>query len=83
MGANITRILGLSSFFLSSGYGGALFPMVKRPEREADHSSPSSAVDNAWNYTSNSSCILMAWYLVKQLDNFVFRLNEEISPSDK
>jgi hypothetical protein len=29
------------------------FPWVKRPEREADNSSPSSAeVKNAWSYTS-------------------------------
>jgi hypothetical protein len=29
------------------------FPWVKRPEREADHSPPSSAkVKNAWSYTS-------------------------------
>jgi hypothetical protein len=29
------------------------FPGVKRPRREADHSSPSSAeVKNAWTYTS-------------------------------
>jgi len=32
---------------------GALPLGVKRPEREADHSTPSSAdVENAWNYTS-------------------------------
>jgi hypothetical protein len=32
---------------------GALFLRVKRPGREADHSSPSNAeVKNAWSYTS-------------------------------
>jgi hypothetical protein len=32
---------------------GALSLAVKRPEREADHSPPSSAeVNNAWSYTS-------------------------------
>jgi hypothetical protein len=31
----------------------ALFPQVKRPEREADHSPQSTAeVKNAWSYTS-------------------------------
>jgi len=30
----------------------ALFLEVKRPGREADHSSPSSVVKNAWSYTS-------------------------------
>jgi hypothetical protein len=31
------------------------FPGVKRPEREADHSPPSSAeVKNAWSYTSTT-----------------------------
>jgi hypothetical protein len=37
---------------LSNGYQGALSLEVKRPEREADHSPPSSAeVKNAWGYT--------------------------------
>jgi hypothetical protein len=31
------------------------FPGVKRPERDVDHSSPSSAEDkNEWSYTSTS-----------------------------
>jgi hypothetical protein len=35
---------------------------VKRPGREADHSSPSSAkVKNAWSYTSIPPCVFMAW----------------------
>jgi hypothetical protein len=38
---------------LSNWYGGALSLEVKRPEREADHSPPSSeTVKNAWSYTS-------------------------------
>jgi len=37
---------------LSNGYEG-LFPGVKRPGHESDHSHPSSAeVKNAWNYIS-------------------------------
>jgi len=31
---------------------GALTPEIKRPGREDDHSSSSSAEDNAWSYTS-------------------------------
>jgi hypothetical protein len=35
------------------------FPGVKRPGREADHSSPSSAeVKNAWSYTSTAPICL-------------------------
>jgi hypothetical protein len=38
---------------LSSGYQGMLCLRVKRPEREADHSPPSSSeIKNAWNDTS-------------------------------
>jgi hypothetical protein len=38
-----------------------LFPGVKRPDREADHSpSPSVAeVKNTWNYTSTSPYVIM------------------------
>jgi hypothetical protein len=36
---------------------------VKRPEREADHSPPSSAeVNNAWSYTSTPPYVFMAWH---------------------
>jgi hypothetical protein len=39
---------------------------VERPEREADHSLPSSAyVKNACSYTSTPSDAFLAWYLVK------------------
>jgi hypothetical protein len=35
------------------------FSGVKRPEREIDHSPPSSAeVKNAWSYTSTPICLL-------------------------
>jgi hypothetical protein len=51
----------------------AVFPGVKRPGREADHSPPSSAeVKNAWSYTSTLPFVFMAWYLVKNRDNFAF-----------
>jgi hypothetical protein len=40
---------------------------VKRPEREADHSPPSSAeVKNAWSYTSAPQHAFMAWRSVKK-----------------
>jgi hypothetical protein len=39
---------------------------VKRPEREADHSPPSSAeVENAWSYTSTPQYVFKAWCLIK------------------
>jgi len=41
---------------------GALFPGVKREEREADHPSPSNAKsENAWYYTSTPPYVYMAW----------------------
>jgi hypothetical protein len=43
---------------------GALSQGVKRLEREADHSSPSSTeVKNAWCYTSTTQHVFMAWTL--------------------
>jgi hypothetical protein len=65
------------SSLLSKEYRGLLPRGVKRPDREADHSPPSSAeVKKAWRYNSsspvclhgallNNKYIFMAWYLVK------------------
>jgi hypothetical protein len=48
---------------------------IKRPGREADQSHPSSAeVKNAWSYTFTPSYVFMAWYLVKNKDNFIFTI---------
>jgi hypothetical protein len=45
---------------------GALSLGVKRQEREADHSPPSSAeVKNAWSYTSTPPYVFMTWCLIK------------------
>jgi hypothetical protein len=45
-----------------------LSPVVKRPGREADHSTPSSPKTRfAWSF-----CIFIEWYLVKHKDNFKF-----------
>jgi hypothetical protein len=49
---------------------GAISLVVKRPGREADHSSPSSADvknvwSNVWSYTSATQYIFMAWCSVK------------------
>jgi hypothetical protein len=64
---------------LSNGYQG-LFPGVKRPRREVDHSTPSSAeVKNAWRYTSTPQYAFMAWCSVKsqwQLHLYVYILKE-------
>jgi hypothetical protein len=52
---------------------GALSVGVKRPEREADHSPPSSARSkNEWSYNSTPQYGFMAWCLVKRRDNFTF-----------
>jgi hypothetical protein len=67
------------------GTGDSL-PEVKGPEREADHSSPTTAeFINAWSCTSTpqyvfiawslrNEYVFMAWYLVKHRDNFTFIL---------
>jgi hypothetical protein len=54
---------------------GALSLGVKRPGREADHSSPSSAeVKNAWTYTPTLTIRLhgVVFGLKKYRDNFTF-----------
>jgi hypothetical protein len=48
---------------------------VKRPDREADHSPPSSAeIMNAWSYTCTRQYAFIAWCLVKHRENFTFYL---------
>jgi hypothetical protein len=43
------------------GTEGVIFPGVKRPRREADHSPPTSAgVKNTWIYTSTPPYVFMA-----------------------
>jgi hypothetical protein len=51
----------------------AFFLEVKGPEREADHSPPSSVeVKNMWSYTASLPYAFRAWCLVKHGDNFTF-----------
>jgi len=39
---------------------------IKRPDRQADHSPPSSAeIKNAWSYNSTDPYVFLAWCLVK------------------
>jgi hypothetical protein len=46
---------------------------MKRQEREADHSPPSSAeVKNVWSRAFTLPYALMAWHLVKYRDIFTF-----------
>jgi hypothetical protein len=52
---------------------------VKRPGREADHSSPSSVkVRDAWSYTSTPQYVFMAWCLVKQDRRPISRLESKL-----
>jgi hypothetical protein len=52
---------------------GILSPGIKRPGREADHLSPTSAeVKNTWSYTSTPQYVFMIWLLVKHRVNFTF-----------
>jgi hypothetical protein len=54
----------------------ALFPGVKRPELEAEHSSPSGTyVKNACGCTYTPPYVFMARCLVKLTDNFIFALS--------
>jgi hypothetical protein len=63
---------------------GTLSLGVKRPGREADHSSPSSAeVKNAWSYTFTPQYVFMAWYLFKHRDNFTFSLHSPRYPLER
>jgi hypothetical protein len=49
---------------------------IKRPGREADHSSPSSAeVKNVWSYTSTPNTPSWLCAQLKQRDNFNFYYN--------
>jgi len=54
---------------LSNGYGVrgiSLYPAIKLPERQADHSPPSSVkVENAWSYTSTTTYVLNVWCLME------------------
>jgi hypothetical protein len=45
---------------LSNGYRWALSPRVKRPEREAEHSNPTSAEVKMWIYTFTPPYVFMA-----------------------
>jgi hypothetical protein len=49
------------------GVPGPLSQGIKWPGRES-----SAEMKNAWNYTSNPPYVVMAWWLVKQRDNFTF-----------
>jgi hypothetical protein len=65
-----------ASYPMGTGEGGALSLCVKRPGREADHSSPYSAeMKNAWAIHPLSQYTFMAWCLVKHKDNFTFTFN--------
>jgi hypothetical protein len=53
------------------GTRGSVFPGVKRPVREANHSPPCSAeAKNEWSYTSTPQYVFVARCLVKHRDNF-------------
>jgi hypothetical protein len=65
------RFIYISYFYVQTGSGvhpssytmgtGSSFPGVKRPEREADHSPPTSAeVKKMWIYTTTPLYALMA-----------------------
>jgi len=59
---------------------GVLSPWVKRQEREADYSHPSSVeVKNSWSYTSTPQYVFIAWCLVKHRDNFTITVYLRIS----
>jgi hypothetical protein len=81
LGFNTRRGLGIFIFTTASTTAlgptqpiqwvpGALSLGVKRLDREADHSPPSSAkVKNAWSYTSTPPYVFLVWCLVKHRDN--------------
>jgi len=63
---------------------GALYPGVKRPEREADHSSATNTdVKNAWSYTSVPKYALMAWCSVKSTGTTLPLKGNKFKPNGK
>jgi hypothetical protein len=66
----------MMEIFLLASYPigtGSFSSGLKRPGREADRSSPSSAeVKNVWRYTSTLQYAFIAWYLVNHEDKFIF-----------
>jgi hypothetical protein len=52
-----------------------VYKWVKRPGLEVNHTPPSSVeVKNTRSFTSTPPYVFMAWYLVKQRDNFTLPL---------
>jgi hypothetical protein len=51
---------------------GSNSPDVKWPGREADLSDSSAKVNYARSSNSTPQCVFIAWYLVKDRDNFAF-----------
>jgi hypothetical protein len=59
--------LGFTQASYSMGMRRTLFPGVKQPGCEADHSPLSNAeVKNTWSYTSTPQYAFMAWWLITQ-----------------
>jgi hypothetical protein len=45
---------------------------------EANHSFPSTAnVNNEWSYNSTCPYLFMAWFLIKNRDNFIFLQSDD------
>jgi len=74
------RALGLTES-PTQWVSGTLTWGVKQPGREADRSPlPSTEVKNAWNYSSTSPYVFMAWCLIKYRSSitYTFLISEQI-----
>jgi hypothetical protein len=61
------------------GYQGVLSSVVKRPVRETDRSSPSSAdIKNAWRYTSTPLYVFIAWCLIEYRQLYIYLRELEV-----
>jgi hypothetical protein len=83
LGSRVRIVVGAGNFSLyhrvqnGSGAHPASYPMgigdlslgLRRPGRESDHSTPSSAEVNVWSYTSTPQYVFMAWYVAKHGTN--------------
>jgi hypothetical protein len=86
MGVRVTA--GAGNFSLHHSVRGPTqlpwVPRIKQPDREADHSPPSSGeVKNAWSYTSTLQYAFMVWCSVKvqgELNFTLMKLKDALHP---
>jgi hypothetical protein len=65
---HVTALKETQEKFCEYETNGVFAVWLKLPEREADHSHPSTTeVKNAWSFNSTSPCIFLAWCIMKHM----------------